>query len=169
MPSQQPSLQVAWSHGAPESEEVPPELLLLELPLELLPPPDPPPSRPPSKPPRPPRPPPEELEEPPDDDAVAALPQPPPWHVWPLAVQSVHSSAPLPHSVSSDPPWQLPVESQQPLHDAQEPCDPPLLPESSLAAGPPLDEPLEPPDEDAYELLLAGGAAASASAARQPN
>jgi hypothetical protein len=179
--SQQPSLHVAWSHGALESKDLPPELLLpepllLELPLlELVPPPEPPPSSPPSKLPRAPRPPPdappeEPPAEPPEDEALGALAQPPPWHVWPLAPQSVHSSAPLPHALSSVPAWQLPVESQQPPHDAQEPASELLLPpESSLAVAPPFDEPvLEPPCEDAYELLLAGRPEPSADAPESP-
>lgn len=106
----------------------------------------------------------------PPDEVLAALAQPPPWHVWPLAPQSVHSSAPLPQALSSVPVWQLPVESQQPLQDAQVPSESLLLPESSLAVGPAPDDPalLDAPDEDAYELLLAVTAGPSAAASESP-
>jgi hypothetical protein len=83
-------------------------------------------------------------------------------------VQSKQDSAPLPHTVSSVPAWQLPFESQQPLHDVVQPppSEPLLLEESSPASSSPPDEPVPPEPEDvAYEPLLLAGRPESSPAA----
>jgi hypothetical protein len=89
------------------------------------------------------------------------------WHVSLDCVQSVHVPE-APQAVSSVPGWQLPVESQQPLHEAQEaPVEPLPLPPSSPVAAPPLEAPGSL-GADVYEPLLLAGLAESSAAASEP-
>jgi hypothetical protein len=82
--------------------------------------------------------------QPPDAEASAELEHRPATHDPPDVVQSWHVPAKVPHAVSDVPPWQVPVESQQPLHDggqatAPEPASSPgdVAPSSLMAASSP--------------------------------
>jgi hypothetical protein len=80
--------------------------------------------------------PPDELDDPGDPEDAGGLPEhDPDWHIPPVAVQSTHACAPLPHALSSAPLWQLPDVSQQPLAHVVV-HDPPLPPSSEAPASP---------------------------------
>src|SRR5438309_263110 len=68
-------------------------------------------------------PPPLLLAELPDDPLAPA--QVAPLQVWLVSVQSWHADPTFPQATSAEPDWQVPVESQHPLHDP--PQLPPLL------------------------------------------